>query len=893
MIRSNIQKQEILKVWRTLLWDFSKRELLSVFLWSGLGAITAGLIHLMLWDRTFQEFLNSKYIPVAKLLDNPHLYLPYLISAAVLIVFGVALRIPDFLLRFIRSWLAGVTSGLAFLSFTSVLIAFVTPFFSIQSRVLIACALLGIFFSASFLLYLLARVQAVEIPSEDDLRVSSHMRSVIRTQWSESDDPIRTWAEDAIGRAALVDSITVKLMISKSPVLALFGELGCGKTSTLNLLREHLVDKAIVVFFSTWLPGSQETFIAYLLNDIANECQKHYVVPGLRKSAQRLVKALGQNVPFLRSYLELLPASTQRDDITSIHTALMRLPKRVVVLLDELDRMEKEELVTLLKVIRGISHLPNLSFVCAGDFQTIVKTVKSDFTEKSIVYFEKFFFDVVNIPQLDPTEMQRAGSERLAATLSRRNWFNNTTEKENFRKQIGAVWEELIAPFCRNLRAIGVLANAVGAAAAPLVREVHPVDLTLLELIRRFRPQIYTIIARNSVTLTGGPRMLRGGAYHTDKEKEELKKKLLADLQAATPDEDLQAMKGLLGEMFPLFKKIDNQSSWSASRVKEPKDDDEDQKRIRQPEMFPAYFRYELPEAIFPSVEMDAFLRKMDGAAKADVERCFVAMLDSMEKGSLKRDDFLRKLAQAALKSIKIPTGINLVHAAMKAAHKYTYDMFVAFGEAGHVIRLVIRIAERLPAVSDRLGLLDDSILSATDDTMALNILTRLTGPHDDFNLEISQAQLHPAFIKRMRERYGRHVDPLSVDLSTADPWAFYYWGHEAKDKDITIDPEDRAIQRDFWLKHIGNSRSRLAQDFRQFFMPASVRYSDDVAPFVENKIPLVDLKRLHDGLVDDGTLSKVDRQSLKTLQRLLEGEFKNGAGFEPYHYRDEDAATA
>src|SRR4029077_11479029 len=124
-----------------------------------------------------------------------------------------------------------------------------------------------------------------------DLRVP-HKRTRTGSQWSESDDPIRTWEEDALGRASLVDSMSVKLMISKSPVLALFGELGSGKTSTLNLLREHLDRKAIVVSFRTWLPGTQETFTAYLLSDIANECQKHYVVPGLRKSAKRLARAL-------------------------------------------------------------------------------------------------------------------------------------------------------------------------------------------------------------------------------------------------------------------------------------------------------------------------------------------------------------------------------------------------------------------------------------------------------------------------------------------------------------------------------------------------------------------------------------------------------------------------
>src|ERR1039458_4023813 len=114
-------------------------------------------------------------------------------------------------------------------------------------------------FLFSFVLYLEAKAHALGTSVEDDLRVSPHVRSLAGTQLSDSDDPISTWKEDALGRASLVDSMCVKLMIAKSPVLAVFGEFGIGKTSTLNLLSEHLSDKAIVVSFSTWLPGSQET----------------------------------------------------------------------------------------------------------------------------------------------------------------------------------------------------------------------------------------------------------------------------------------------------------------------------------------------------------------------------------------------------------------------------------------------------------------------------------------------------------------------------------------------------------------------------------------------------------------------------------------------------------
>jgi hypothetical protein len=518
-----------------LLLAFVRREWISIFAFSALGALAAGVLRLLVLDGSFQRHLATKYVP-AGTLDSPKLYLPYVVSTAVAVLLAVILRVPAFAARGLRSWWAGVTSGLGFLSFTLTFVLLLPQWHSAKLPAGAFVATLTLLVLLGFNRHLHAKNNAEKKLSNQDIRVSSEVRSVAGTHLSESDEPIRTWAEDALGRASIVDAISVKLLISKSPVVALFGEFGSGKTSILNLLREHLTDRAIIVSFSTWLPGSAETLTAYLLSDIANECEKQYVVPGLRKGAQRLARALGRNVPLLKSFVESLPASTQRDDLQGMKDALSRLPKRVVVLLDELDRMEKDELVTLLKIIRGVSALPNLSFVCAGARKTITEIVKEKFSDESNTYFEKFFPVSIQIPEPDPVALRQAGVTRLASAFDERDFFERGSEAEAFRNQITTIWSEHIAPFCRNLRAIGLLVNDVGTAAAPLGREVNPIDLTLIELLRRFKPLVYEIVSKNSPALTGGESIARGGPFRLDKENERAEQKLLEDLRSAAPN---------------------------------------------------------------------------------------------------------------------------------------------------------------------------------------------------------------------------------------------------------------------------------------------------------------------------------------------------------------------
>lgn len=815
----NNEQKKVLRAWRELLWAFSKREWFSVLIWSALGALGAGLTRLFLFDRLFGTFATATYLPSAKHFDDAQLYFPYALAVALAAGAAIVIYSLEIIARGFRSWIAGVTTGLCLLPFTSMFVVLTLHHGAIQYQLLTDLAIVAVCFLVGYMLHLAARLRAERPLKEEDLRVPLQARSLVGTEISESDDPIHSWREDTLGRASLVDSISIKLMIAKSPVIALFGEFGSGKTSILNLLREHLREKAIVVSFSTWLPGSQETLTSYLLGDIASECQKHYVVPGLSKSARRLASALAQTVPFLKGYSELFPAGTQKDDIESMNTALAQLPERVVVLLDELDRMEKEELLTLLKVVRGVSSLRNLSFVCAADRATIVKTVKQEMNDTSNLYFEKFFPVSVQVPKVDAEALRRAGVERLTAAFKRRDWFESEPQVEQFRKEIDELWSERIAPFCRNLRAIGLLSNDVSAAAAQLWREVHPVDLTLIELLHRFKPSIYEIVASNSVTLTGGESWFKGGAYHSDKETAALKERLLADIQGATEgDEQLEQVKSILSELFPRFEEIAGRSWFFHSKRQRS---EEGEKRIFHPGIFPAYFRYELPQGLFSSVELEAFVRRVNRATTDDErQRAFLEELTSMEKGSPKRDDFLRKLSDAVT-SMSTQVGLAPVHAAVRAADKYVYDRFTGFGEAGHAIRIVIRVAEKVPT-SERAALLSQCIVEAADDTMALRILTRLTGQQSDFNLGVSLEQVYSSFAKRMRSRYGPGVDAVSIDLSTSDPEAFNLWGLR--------DPADRAAQYDFWLRYIGESKSRLARSFQGIFMPVGI-YEKDPTP--------------------------------------------------------------
>ena len=866
--------------WKQGVRNFFQKEVLSILLWGSLGAIAAALIRALISDHSFDTFLITTYLPPPKRFDEPARYVPYLLTGAAAVVVFILIRGWRIVRRGVKSWILGVTSGLKFIAFVSTVALLNLTRYSLLSRLLANLAVIVGFLLAACILRHLAIRRNDRTPDESAVRVNAQ-KNDDDPELTATDDPITKWEEDTVGRAPVVEGLSRSILIAKSPVVALFGGFGSGKTSILNLLREHLRNTAIVVSFSSWLPGSEETLASYLMADIANECDKEYMVPGLRRSATRLATALARSVPLLRGFADLIPASTQRDDIENLRSALRRLPKRVIVLLDEMDRMETDELRTLLKVIRGISQLPNLTFVCAAEQAMLVKLISGSLSDRGSSYYEKFFPVQVPVPPLGNVELQNAGTDRLVRVFDRRDWFESNADKEAFRKKINEVWADRIRPFCRTLRAIGLLANDVDVAAASLVRELDQIDLVLLEVLRRFKPTVYEIVADNSVTLTGGDSWIRGGTYRSDAEKGKLANQLMGELKEATGNDEVELdyVKDILCEMFPKFTEIDGRPLRVLNRQRTKRDNED--KCIARADMFPAYFRYELPDAVYSSVEFAAFVQRFTEASD-DSQRLtfFTDELRSMEKGSVKRDDFLKKVSDE-VQTANLSTARFWTFAALVAANEVAYErLFFSLGEAAHVLRMVLRLALRLPK-SERAAFLSGCIEKATDDTMALRIISSLTDPKSDGYVDVSFAELYPAFIKRMRRLYGRDVNAASVDLSTSETQAFNLWGMRDLSKhDVQPNPEDREIEHDFWRRYIGQSKGRLVRTFNEILMPSGI-YDGDPEPFVENKMSVDLIRKLFTELPDDFDSREIPAKYVNRLKRFLRGDFKKGIGIE------------
>lgn len=872
----NAQQRQILGHPGKHVLAFVQSEWLKAIIGICVGIVAGLLKELFRSDHTFKAFAANKWslISSQKWFDATLPYGAYLAALAVIAVVTIAIGLAPRLYRILKSFARGVVGGTIFLwalSFFALLDYDAPPrIHEISLALLVACG----FSTASLTLYLCGLLASLR--EQKPIRAYSaaaEQPSLPENRWSNSisDSPISDWEQDILNRSPFVESLISAIMVSKAPVVAIHGAYGDGKTSILHLLGKSLKDHAIVVPFITWLPGSRDNLAIEVFDNIATECKGHYYVPRLRKKSLAYAKSLCEAVPYVKAFSDLVPSTSQQEDIEDLEKSLRRLPVRIVVLLDEMDRMEEEELRVLLKIIRGVSAFPNLSYVCALNRHAVEKILPKMEGVDEHEYFEKFFPATFELPRVDSDLLFRLLSTKLTSLLETVYSFRNQNERKQFDKSLRNVWNDSLISLCTNIRKVSLILNDVEFGIRPISSEVNPFDFVVLEALRRFFPDIYDYIWKNEQFFAESTQSWKetfdpdGVKKERDAKFQELKNKM----KLAGRENEIS---NLLWYLFPKYSEYYNPSESQMKKRGPDLEKGESDRRIFHPDYFPVYFRYQVPATVFSESEINAFISGMSGKdSQEESEKFYTTTLSQIPKGSLKRQSFLHRIGGAVGRLADLHAeALPLAIAANSS--EYSYDMTWTAGEAGDALKAVLEVANRFAGSPTLQRILENVILRSTDDTFALRVLAWFTEPakHEistDFS-RLDKASLKNVFINRMQNRYNEHTVITDHLLSTADRDAFVQWtAHSDKAREMEVS---------FWKKFIDGDQRRLAQAVT-FIFPGNVVWSVGPAPLVDKLFPLSEFQRLIDNLPQANHLEDHEREALDRLQKLLRGEYANG----------------
>lgn len=436
---------------------------------------------------------------------------------------------------------------------------------------------------------------------EDPLNGCNAASSAAMTVLS-ADRPCTDPKDDLFGHAPFARHLAKSIRCHRGGdglVIALHGPWGSGKTTILNYVCHYLeaeksedADPPVVVHFNPWWFSGREdlaqTFLQQLQAALPAKNSKLKRVGGLLgeygEDIGGAVDLSGVTGGFGRMAGRILGRTFKRTprDVPALKARIadeLREAKvRILVIIDDIDRLDHDEVRQLFTVIKALADFPFVTYLLAFDREAAVQSLEQDSGLPGARYLEKIIQVPFEIPLIDRSALQRALCARLDTVLGHSSGIARDPRWVE-------VYDYGIMPLIQVPRDVVRFINAISMTFPAVANEVNPIDFFAIEAIRIFLPALYDLIRSNESKVTGWGNSRRLG---TDGSLDAFRSAWVQSLPSEVSDDVQNAMYGL-------FPGIGGQPGdtndvllgWQRDR------------RICHPDLFHIYFRFSpLPSAV-------------------------------------------------------------------------------------------------------------------------------------------------------------------------------------------------------------------------------------------------------------------------------------------------------
>lgn len=253
--------------------------------------------------------------------------------------------------------------------------------------------------------------------------------------------PIETIEQDRLERSGFVSRLVDALAPpatgrASGIVIGITGSWGSGKSSVLNLIEHELKQRqpgSIVVRFDPWLVSGRDDLIGAFLQELSQAFKvKRSTSDGVTEAIKTIDAYAGHLAPIINLIVPNLGTIMKggaagaarltrkegslhktREDVLA---AMAKVTVPVVVLIDELDRVEDSEVRTMAQLVRSVADFPNISYALAYDAQRVAEALGSSPTDadgRGRAYLEKIVQLPIALPILLPEELSRLANAEL------------------------------------------------------------------------------------------------------------------------------------------------------------------------------------------------------------------------------------------------------------------------------------------------------------------------------------------------------------------------------------------------------------------------------------------------------------------------------------------------
>ena len=413
-----------------------------------------------------------------------------------------------------------------------------------------------------------------------------------------SDSPIYDQEYDKFSRWDF--SIRIAQVISRrsdpsSIVIGLYGIWGDGKTSVLNFIEKSLEtdENVICIKFNPWRFGAEEVLLAGFFFDIAHALDTKLIKTGDKFKDFVKKAAPGAGAIFgAKGAGDAISSFISGPDINElkkrIESELEAAKKRVLILIDDVDRLDKTEIHALFRLVKLTADFKYTSYILAFDKDVVAASLQDRYSSSAENAGEAFLEKIIQVPLHLPSVEKRVLREfcfhGVDEALEIAGIKLTEQQVQEFVRDFSGAFDDCLT----TPRKAKLYGNILMFSLPILQGEVNPVDLMLVEGVRVFCPSLYEILRTNKSLFSG---TFGSSQYsNNDSEKERIRT-LVDNALSSGRNINKEGFIDLLKNIFPklqaVYGNMNYGSDWHEKWNKA--------QRVCSENYYSRYFTYSIP----------------------------------------------------------------------------------------------------------------------------------------------------------------------------------------------------------------------------------------------------------------------------------------------------------
>ena len=428
-----------------------------------------------------------------------------------------------------------------------------------------------------------------------------------------TDTPLSDSKDDAFGRQAFAERIVETLInrVDRSNiVVAIYGKWGEGKTTLINFISNTLNKKTdfVLINFNPWRFSTEDQLIESFFHLLAESLEEK-----LDTKKEATGNWIGKNLPFVGSFFarpelvkeigKLLSNANLEELKDRIQTILLKNERQVIVFMDDIDRLNKDEIHTIFRLIKLTANFDYLTYVLAFDDEVVADSLQERYGTKEKNAGKRFLEKIVQVPiklpKISYSDLRMYCFSRIDKLINSINYQITDDEITKFHYNYSMAIEAKMV----NARVINRYINNLNLIVPTFYKETNFIDLLLIEAIKVVYPEIYKGIRDNPDLFLATDL----ANMHISQQNKDLVREKLDIVFQEIPESELPSIKKLLTNLFPRLDTVygntlylsHNEKEWDKNRL------------IASRKYFERYFLYSIPKNEVSDELVDLFLNRL------------------------------------------------------------------------------------------------------------------------------------------------------------------------------------------------------------------------------------------------------------------------------------------